>query len=282
MNTLDTLLVFTNVGNYLYVPVYELPDMKWKDMGKHISNVITIKDDEKVVYSMPVYDFDHKEVITIFSKNGMVKRSNVADFKVQRYNKPISCMKLKYDDEVVSVTASPYTEVFIATNNGYGLWYNASEIPVVGVKAAGVKAIKLDNDYVVSAEVFNKESEYITVVTDKGTAKRVKLSEMEKSSRARKGLLLIRVIKTNPHKVISAFTSNTKDMIGMLNIKGITILKNSEITIADRYATGSTISKVRIISMFNVKELENKDDKKEVEVKEEVKKEIIFINTKII
>ena len=274
MNTLDTLLVFTNIGNYLYIPVYELPDMKWKDMGKHISNVITIKDDEKVIYSMPVYDFEAKEVITIFSKNGMVKRSNVSDFKVQRYNKPISCMKLKYDDEVVSVTSSPYTEVFIATNNGYGLWYNASEIPVVGVKAAGVKAIKLDNDYVVSAEVFNKDSEYITVVTDKGTAKRVKLTEMEKSSRARKGLLLIRVIKTNPHKVISAFTSNTKDMIGMLNIKGITILKNSEITIADRYATGSTISKVRIISMFNVKELENKDDKKEVEVKEEVKKEV--------
>ena len=274
MNTLDTLLVFTNIGNYLYVPVHELPDMKWKDMGKHISNIITIKDDEKVVYSMPVYDFDHKEVITIFSKNGMVKRSNVSDFKVQRYNKPISCMKLKYDDEVVSVTSSPYTEVFIATNNGYGLWYNASEIPVVGVKAAGVKAIKLDNDYVVSAEVFNKDSEYITVVTDKGTAKRVKLTEMEKSSRARKGLLLIRMIKTNPHKIINAMITDTKDMIGMLNIKGITILKNSEITIADRYATGSTISKVRIVNMFNVKELENKDDIKEVEVKEEVKKEV--------
>ena len=274
MNTIDTLLVFTNLGNYLYIPVYELPDMKWKDMGKHISNVITIKDDEKIVYSMPVYDFESKEVITIFSKNGMVKRSNLIDFKVQRYNKPITCMKLKYDDEIISVTSSPYTEVFIATNNGYGLWYNASEIPVVGVKAAGVKAIKLDSDYVVSAEVFNKESEYITVFTDKGTAKRIKLNELEKSSRARKGLLLIRLVKTNPHKIISAYITNSKDKIGMLNLKGITILKNSEITIADRYAVGSTISKVRIISTFNVKELENKDDKKEVEVIEEVKKEV--------
>ena len=274
MNTLNTILVFTNTGNYLYIPVYELPDLKWKDMGKHISNVITIKDDEKIVYSMPVYDFENKEVITIFSKNGMVKRSNLIDFKVQRYNKPISCMKLKYDDEVISVTSSPYTEVFIATNNGYGLWYNASEIPVVGVKAAGVKSIKLDSDYVVSAEVFNKESEYITVFTDKGTAKRVKLSELEKSSRARKGLLLIRLVKTNPHKVIGAFLTNTKDKIGMLNLKGITILKNSEITISDRYAVGSTISKVRIIDLFNVKELETIDDIKEVEVKEEAKKEI--------
>ena len=274
MNTLDTLLVFTNMGNYLYIPVYELPDMKWKDMGKHISNVITIKDQEQIVYSMPVYDFEHKEVITIFSKNGMVKRSMLSDFKVQRYNKPISCMKLKYDDEIVSVTSNPYTEVFIATNNGYGLWYSASEIPVVGVKAAGVKAIKLDNDYVVSADVFDKDSEYITLFTDKNTAKRVKLSELEKSSRARKGLLLVRLIKTNPHKLISAYITNSKDKIGMMNLKGIEILKNSEITIADRYSVGSTISKVRVITTFITKELENKDDKKEVEIVVEEKKEV--------
>ena len=274
MNTLDTLLVFTNMGNYLYIPVYELPDMKWKDMGKHISNVNTIKDQEQIVYSMPVYDFEHKEVITIFSKNGMVKRSMLSDFKVQRYNKPISCMKLKYDDEIVSVTSNPYTEVFIATNNGYGLWYSASEIPVVGVKAAGVKAIKLDNDYVVSADVFDKDSEYITLFTDKNTAKRVKLSELEKSSRARKGLLLVRLIKTNPHKLISAYITNSKDKIGMMNLKGIEILKNSEITIADRYSVGSTISKVRVITTFITKELENKDDKKEVEIVVEEKKEV--------
>lgn len=274
MNTLDTLLVFTNMGNYLYIPVYELPDMKWKDMGKHISNVITIKDQEQIVYSMPVYDFEHKEVITIFSKNGMVKRSMLSDFKVQRYNKPISCMKLKYDDEIVSVTSNPYTEVFIATNNGYGLWYSASEIPVVGVKASGVKAIKLDNDYVVSSDVFDVNNEYITIFTDKNTAKRVKLSELEKSSRARKGLLLVRLIKTNPHKLISAYITNSKDKIGMMNLKGIEILKNSEITIADRYSVGSTISKVRVISTFITKELENKDDKKEVEIVVEEKKEV--------
>ena len=108
MNTLDTLLVFTNKGNYLYVPVYNLPDMKWKEMGKHISNIVTIKDDEKVVYAKPVYDFESKEVITIFSKMGMVKRTLLSEFKAMRYNKPIVCMKLKYDDEIVNVTSSPY------------------------------------------------------------------------------------------------------------------------------------------------------------------------------
>ena len=277
MNTLDTLLVFTNKGNYLYVPVYNLPDMKWKEMGKHVSNIVTIKDDEKVVYAKPVYDFESKEVITIFSKMGMVKRTLLSEFKAMRYNKPIVCMKLKYDDEIVSVTSSSESEVFIATNNGYGLWYSANEIPVVGLKAAGVKSIKLDNDYVVSAEIFNKDSEYMTVFTDKNTAKRVKLSELEKSSRARKGLLLVRLVKTNPHKLISSYITNTKDKIGVINLKGINIFKNAEIPIADRYSTGSSISSVRVVKTFIPTELGNKDDIKEVEIIEtieEPKKEV--------
>ena len=242
MNTLDTLLVFTNKGNYLYVPVYNLPDMKWKEMGKHISNIVTIKDDEKVVYAKPVYDFDNKEVITIFSKMGMVKRTVLSEFKAMRYNKPIVCMKLKYDDEIVSVTSSSESEVFIATNNGYGLWYSASEIPVVGLKASGVKSIKL-----------------------------------EKSSRARKGLLLVRLVKTNPYKLISAYITDSKDKIGVINLKGINIFKNAEIPIADRYSTGSSISNVRVVKTFIPSELENKDNIKEVEIietVEEPKKEV--------
>ena len=278
MNTLDTLLVFTNKGNYLYVPVYNLPDMKWKEMGKHVSNIVTIKDDEKVVFAKPVYDFDNKEVITIFSKMGMVKRTLLSEFKAMRYNKPIVCMKLKYDDEIVSVTSSSESEVFIATNNGYGLWYSANEIPVVGLKASGVKSIKLDNDYIVSAEIFNKDSEYITVFTDKNTAKRVKLTELEKSSRARKGLLLVRLVKTNPYKLISSYITDSKDKIGVINLKGINIFKNAEIPIADRYSTGSSISNVRVIKTFIPSELENKDNIKEVEIietiEEEPKKEV--------
>ena len=278
MNTLDTLLIFTNKGNYLYVPVYNLPDMKWKEMGKHVSNIVTIKDDEKIVFAKPVYDFDNKEIITIFSKMGMVKRTILSEFKAMRYNKPIVCMKLKYDDEIVSVTSSSESEVFIATNNGYGLWYSASEIPVVGLKASGVKSIKLDNDYIVSAEIFNKDSEYITVFTDKNTAKRVKLTELEKSSRARKGLLLVRLVKTNPYKLISSYITDSKSKIGVINLKGINIFKNSEIAIADRYSTGSSISNVRVVKTFIPSELENKDNIKEVEVietiSEEPKKEV--------
>ena len=142
-NTLDTLLLFTNLGNYLYVPVHELPDLKWKELGKHISNIIPILQEEKIIEAIPIKEFDNNREITIFTKNGMTKKSMLEDFKVQRYTKSMSYIKLKDDDEVIHVTISNSNEVFVATKSGYGLWYDASEIPVVGVKAAGVKSINL-------------------------------------------------------------------------------------------------------------------------------------------
>ncbi|HOO68501.1 MAG TPA: DNA gyrase subunit A, partial [Bacilli bacterium] len=95
MNTLDTLILFTNLGNYLYVPVHEIPDMKWKDLGKHISNIITIKPEETIVSVLPVNDFEKDITITTFTKLGMIKRTKLSEYKVSRYSKPILNIKLK-------------------------------------------------------------------------------------------------------------------------------------------------------------------------------------------
>ena len=142
--------------------------------------------------------FDEEKYITSFSKNGMIKRTLLNEFKAQRYSKPIKMMNLKDGDEIVSVTDSSDSEIFIATSCGYGLWYDVSEVPVVGIKAAGVKSINLKDDYVVSGILFDAGSEYITILTDKGTGKRVKLLEFEKTSRAKRGILLMKVIKSIP------------------------------------------------------------------------------------
>ena len=98
MNTMDTLLLFTDKGNYLYIPVYEIPDMKWKDLGKHVSNIIPISENENIIYSLPVYNFEEDKYVTIFTRNGMVKRTKICDFKASRYSKPITAIKLKDDD----------------------------------------------------------------------------------------------------------------------------------------------------------------------------------------
>ncbi len=266
LNTLDTVLIFTDLGNYLYVPVHELPDTKWKDLGKHISNIITLKENEKVIGCIPVTNFDGNDVITIFTKNGMIKRSNLSEFKLQRYSKTVTCMKLKNDDKVVSVTNSKNKEILISTYNGYGLWYDVSEVGITGLKASGVKAINLKDDYVVSATLFNANDEYIAVFTNKGTAKRVKIEDMEKSSRARRGLLLIREVKTNPYKVVKTIVTNNKVKLGILTSKDIDEIKPTEIAINDRYSTGSTISKKKIEDVFEIKNLISKKELEEEKI----------------
>ena len=275
-NTLDTLLLFTNKGNYLYIPVHELPELKWKDLGKHVSNIVSISPDEKIIKSIPISNFDKREIIT-FTKNGMVKKSLLEDFKVQRYSKAITYIKLKDDDEVVDVTVDPYNEVFVATKKGYGLWYDRSEIPVIGLKTAGVKSINLKDDFVASSCVFDGKSEYVTIVTHKGLAKRVKLSEFEKTSRAKRGLLLLREVKSNPQEIIKVFVSDAKHNI-IINTNGDDKeLKLTEIPIMDRYSTGSTISKSKIDIVRSSVSL-TKDDMSGEEIsspviKEESKKE---------
>ncbi|MBQ9024270.1 MAG: DNA topoisomerase IV subunit A [Bacilli bacterium] len=278
LNTLDTILLFTDLGNYLYVPVHTLPDLKWKDLGKHISNIITMKAEENIISSVPVTNFDNNDVITIFTSDGMTKRTNINDFKVSRYSKEMTSIKLKDDDKVVSVVNSNNQEVLIVTDSGYSLWYSASEIPIAGTKASGVKAIKLKDDKVVSGCLFNANDEYVTIFTDKMTSKRVKIEELEKSTRARRGLQIIREVKTNPHKIKKVFITNPKDKFGIVTKNGINIIKNSEITISDRHSTGSNISKTKIKDVFITPELKSKKDiEEEKEQVEEIKKENVSL-----
>lgn len=270
MNTMDTLLVFTNLGNYLYIPVYEITECKWKELGKHISNIISISSGESVINAMPVYDFNDNIYITTFSKNGMVKRTKLEEFKVQRYSKPISMMKLKDDDLVVDVSYDNKNNVFIATKNGYGLWYNTNEISVIGLKAAGVKSINLKNDEVVSGMLFDDNEEYISIVTDKGTGKRLKLTEFEKGSRANRGLLLMKEIKSNPSKIVKVYITNTKKEINIVTTKGTKTVKLNEMPIMDRYSNGSYVVKDRVTDVYTIESIKSKDDIEVSDVNETV------------
>jgi len=250
MNTLDTLLVFTDNGNYLHIPVHEIPEAKWKDLGKHVSNIITMDSNDTIIEAIPVYDFNKELYITSFSKNGMVKRTKLEDFKVQRYIKAMSMMNLKDDDKVVNVTISNNENVFVATKNGYGLWYDVNEISVVGIKATGVKSINLKNDEVVSGLLFNPDCEYITILTDKGTAKRLKITDFEKGSRANRGLLLMKEIKSNPSKIVKVYIENTKTEIMVVTNNEAKLVKLTEISIMDRYSNGSYIVKDKIVNSY--------------------------------
>lgn len=252
MNTTDTILVFTSGGNYLHIPVHIIPDLKWKDMPKHVSNVIELPPEDLIIGAIPAYDFSSNKNIIITSKNGMIKRSKLKDFKLQRYNKASSCMKLKDDDQVISAMVENYEAVFLTTNTGYGLSFLTEEIPLVGVKAAGVKAMKLKDDYLVSINNFSYSThEYISIITTKGTGKRVRLGEFELSTRTRRGIQVLREVKSNPYLVLKTFIEDSKNYIGIRNSDIINI-KLTELPIADRYSTGSLISKHELNDAFSI------------------------------
>ncbi len=272
MNTLDTLLVFTENGNYLYIPVYEIPEAKWKELGKHVSNIINMDGEDKIINAIPVYDFNKELYITSFSKNGMVKRTCLKDFKVQRYIKAMSMMNLKGDDKVINVTMSSGNNVFVATKGGYGLWYDVDEISVVGIKATGVKSINLKNDEVVSGIIFDKE-DYITVLTDKGTGKRIKITDFEKASRANRGLLLMKEIKSNPSKIVKVYIENIKKEISIVTNKEVKKLKLTEVPIMDRYSNGSYVVKDKIINSYLEVNLTSNDVCEENKLSNEEKEE---------
>ena len=267
MNTIDTILVFTSGGNYLHIPVHIIPDLKWKDMPKHVSNVIELPAEESIVNAIPAYDFNTDKNIIITTKNGMIKRSKLKKFKLQRYNKATSCMKLKEKDIVISVLREDYNCIFLTTNTGYGLSFKTEEIPIVGVKASGVKAMKLKNDYLVSANNFSYNiHEFISIITTKGTGKRVRLQDFELSTRTRRGIQVIREVKTNPYTILKTFISNNKH-IGIKNGE-IKVIKSTELPIADRYSTGTQISKKTLTDSFVIANLTQEEKESLIDVKD--------------
>lgn len=254
-NTLNKLCIFTSRGNYLYLPIHEIPSCKWKDLGKHISNFVTISPDDKAVNAFIISENVTNPEVTMFTHEGMVKRTNLNDFIVSRYSKAYTAMKLKDTDEVVNVCITK-PNVLIVTKTGYYLNYMASEIPLSGPKAAGVKGINLKDDNVISGICYSEKDEYIDIFTNQKTAKRVKLSELNMLSRAKRGTTLIKKVKSTNYEIIKAFSTSAKDIIGIKSKDDIYLVKNSDIPIMDKESTGSVILKQTISDVFISQELD--------------------------
>ena len=277
INNIDTVLLFTNLGNYLFLPVREIQEAKYKDIGTHISNYIKVSDGEKIVKSIGVAKFDDT-VITAFTKLGMVKRMVLKDFEVSRYTKPITMFKLKDNDELVSINKNDGEETLVITKEGNALKYNTSEIPVVGLRTSGVKSINLsDKDEVISAFVISNSKEYVTLFTDRNTAKRVKIDEIPKTTRAKKGSSIIKSPKSKIYNLFKGFNTNSKTIFGILD-GDIGYMKSSDINIMDKQSVGSTVTKKNIEDIFVVTKLKeiklnNEETKEVIEEKQEVKEE---------
>ncbi len=245
INTTQTLLLFTNKGNYLYLPVHELPDIRWKDMGQHVANIVPIDRDESIIKAIPVSNFEDPKFLLFVTRNGMVKKTELSAYKAQRYSKPLMAVNLKGDDQVVDVHLTDGAQdIFLATRSGYGLWFTEEEINVVGARAAGVKGINLkDSDFVVSGLVFEKESKaMLFIATHRGAVKKLKITEFDKATRAKRGLVMLREVKNNPHQIAAVDLVEPSSFIYVQTEKGtVEKLAAASYRNNDRYSNGSFV-----------------------------------------
>ena len=270
VNTRNHLLLFTTLGNYLFIPAYQINECKWKDLGKHINNIVMLSENEKIIDSF-IYDKDSYLVLT--TKQGMIKKVIMSDYEVSRCSKPMTAIKLKNNDELVSVKLDK-NDTLIVTNNNYYLMFSTDEIPVVGAKASGVKAINLSNDYVVSSNQVDETKEYLNIFTNFNTAKRVKINELNKFTRNKKGSQIIKKNKTKDYKTISAFITDSKSINVVKTDSDVIEIKNSDIKLMDTTSFGSNYTNLKVINVSEKYEIiKGKEDKIEENVKKEEEKQ---------
>ncbi|MEN0239907.1 DNA topoisomerase IV subunit A [Staphylococcus aureus] len=205
VNTQDTVLVFTNKGRYLFIPVHKLADIRWKELGQHVSQIVPIEEDEVVINVFNEKDFNTDAFYVFATQNGMIKKSTVPLFKTTRFNKPLIATKVKENDDLISVMRFEKDQLItVITNKGMSLTYNTSELSDTGLRAAGVKSINLKaEDFVVMTEgVF--ENDTILMATQRGSLKRISFKILQVAKRAQRGITLLKELKKNPHRIVAA------------------------------------------------------------------------------
>ncbi|HEJ6900451.1 TPA: DNA topoisomerase IV subunit A [Staphylococcus aureus] len=205
VNTQDTVLVFTNKGRYLFIPVHKLADISWKELGQHVSQIVPIEEDEVVINVFNEKDFNTDAFYVFATQNGMIKKSTVPLFKTTRFNKPLIATKVKENDDLISVMRFEKDQLItVITNKGMSLTYNTSELSDTGLRAAGVKSINLKaEDFVVMTEGVS-ENDTILMATQRGSLKRISFKILQVAKRAQRGITLLKELKKNPHRIVAA------------------------------------------------------------------------------
>lgn len=215
--TTQHLLMFTSLGNVIYRSIHELADIRWKDIGEHLSQTITnFETNEEILYVEVLDQFDDATTYFAVTRLGQIKRVERKEFTPWRTyrSKSVKYAKLKDDtDQIVAVAPIKLDDVVLVSQNGYALRFNIEEVPVVGAKAAGVKAMNLKEDDVLqSGFICNTSSFYL--LTQRGSLKRVSIEEILATSRAKRGLQVLRELKNKPHRVFLAGAVAEQGFVG--------------------------------------------------------------------
>lgn len=241
--TLDTLLVFTNKGNYLYIPVYKLQECKYKDIGKHVSTYVKLEGNEKVVGALIVKSFETYAFVVLATKNGMIKKTSIPKFDISRFSKAIPAIKLKENDELVSVNiAYENDNVVVVSKDGNYNRYSLEMLSDIAPRAMGVGGINVKNDELAGVAIEHSGPNELLLCSNKGY-KRIHFADLDFTSRNAKGNRLFKQTKTNPSSIIGVKTI-ASDTSLIYNDEKMTILPASSIPFMGLDATFSSVGEV--------------------------------------
>ncbi|MCI2948891.1 DNA topoisomerase IV subunit A [Staphylococcus caledonicus] len=246
VNTQDTVLVFTNKGRYLFIPVHKLADIRWKELGQHVSQIVPIEDSEMVVDVYNEKDFKDDAFYILATKNGMIKKSTLSLFKTTRYNKPLVAMKVKDNDEIVNVIRlSKDSLISVLTYKGMSLTYSTAELSDTGLRAAGVKSINLkDEDYVIMTDAVNQDSSVI-MATQRGAVKRINFKVLQEAKRAQRGITLLKELKKNPHRLVAGHVIKDEETYTIFSNSHAETGAIANIHQSEQYTNGSFIVDIK-------------------------------------
>ena len=230
-DTLDTLLLFTSKGNYAYLPVWQIEEAKWKDNGMHLNKVIRIDGDDKIQNVILVNNFDTYAWIVTIASNGLIKKTPVKDWMIQRNSRVTTAMNIASNAELsAAFVCYEGQDVVLVSKDGYAAKYALTDIPSTGVKSKGVKGLNLaKGDILTSGCAVNKDTTALFFMTKSGNMKRVKLSDIQEGNRPVKGSLIAKKVKSNPQEIIYVNVISSYDVLHFFNGKEDIELKASDI-----------------------------------------------------
>lgn len=252
ISTLSNLYLFTNRGNVIYRPVHELVETKWKETGQHLSQEIGLDNDEKIIRVFVLDKLSANINFLLATNDGYIKQLELANLQPTRTYKSraMTAIKLKNKDSLLvgvdAVKPDAKKEITLFTHRAYAIRYDISEIPTSGSKAVGVKSANLkEDDYIVNyVLVDNKYVDlmHVGLITQRGAFKQFKLKLVNKVSRAKRGVLVLRELKTKPHR-IAALVPYAQDHVLHITTTSDRHVKiqTNEYPLGDRYSNGSFV-----------------------------------------
>ena len=266
-STHSDVLFFTNRGRVYKLRAYEIPEAGRQAKGTNIINLIAIEQDEKIQTVLTVADGKKEGFLFMGTKQGIVKKTHISEFKNLRKNGLIA-ISLKDGDELLKVK-NTYGDanIIVVTQNGYAVRFNEQNVRAMGRTASGVKAINLKDDDIAVCMDIAVDDEELLVISENGFGKRTPIKEYKVQNSGGVGLITYK-ISEKTGKLVGATVCKVDDELMLINSSGVAIRINvSDISVTSRSAMGVTLMRTsdteKVVAIAKI--LSNDDEKEEID-----------------